>query len=200
MQTDNFDELKNLWQSKNQPSEFEDSEIIKSVKERLKTNQRKLIFGNLFLSVSFAFVFIVFGWIWSTFPDRTPYFYLSLSFMGFLLISLLAVMWAGVNFKNVAPSIGTDRYIQKSIEKIKIRIFALRYALPVFLFLLLITFFFYYADVLAEESALIKIIVYGATIIYFLIVVFLSNKKRKRNLKDNYDLIDYLKRWQNSEN
>lgn len=200
MQTDNFDELKNLWQTKTEVSELGDSEIIKSVKERLKINQRKLVFSNLFVSVSFAFVFIVIGWIWNSFPDRTPYFYLSLGFMGFLLISLLTVMWAGVNFRNINSLIETDEYIVQSIKKIKIRIFALKYALPVFLFLLLITFFFYYADVLAQETLLIKSAAYAATTLYFVIVAILSNKKRKRNLKDNYELIEYLKHWQNSEN
>lgn len=200
MQTDNFDELKNLWQTKTEVSEPGDSEIIKSVKERLKINQRKLIFSNLFVSVSFAFVFIVIGWIWNSFPDRTPYFYISLGFMGFLLISLLAVMWAGVNFRNIDSLIETDEYIVQSIKKIKIRIFALKYALPVFLFLLLITFFFYYADVLAQETLLIKIAAYAATTLYFVIVVILSNKKRKKTLQENYELIEYLKRWQNSEN
>lgn len=200
MQTDNFDELKNLWQTKTDVSEPGDSEIIKSVKERLKINQRKLIFSNLFVSVSFAFVFIVIGWIWNSFPDRTPYFYLSLGFMGFLLISLLTVMGAGVNFRNIDSLIETDEYIVQSIKKIKIRIFALKYALPVFLFLLLITFFFYYADVLAQETLLIKTAAYSATTLYFVIVVVLSNKKRKKTLQENYELIEYLKRWQNSEN
>jgi len=199
MQTDNFDELKNLWQSKKDSYEFKDSEIIESVKERLKINQRKLIFSNLFVSVSFAIVFIVIGWIWNSFPDRTLYFYLSLSFMGFILISLLTVMWAGVTFSNIDPSIETDEFIQKSIKKIKIRIFSLKYALPVFLFFLLITFFFYYADVLAYETILIKVTAYTATTVYSLLVTILSNKKRKRNLKENYELIEYLKWWQNTE-
>ena len=199
MQTDSFDELKNLWQSKKDSYEFKDSEIIESVKERLKINQRKLIFGNLFVSVSFAIVFIVIGWIWNSFPDRTFYFYLSLSFMGFILISMLTLMWAGVNFNNIDPSIETDEFIQKSIRKIKIRIFSLKYALPIFLFFLLITFFFYYADVLAYETILIKVTAYTVTTVYFLLVAILSNKKRNRNLKENYELIEYLKWWQNTE-
>lgn len=199
MQTDNFDELKNLWQSKTQPSGLNDSEIIESVKDRLKVNQRKLIFSNLFVSVSFAIVFIVIGWIWNSFPDRTPYFYISLGFMGFLLISLLTVMWAGVNFRNVDPAIETEAFINGSINKIKIRIFALKYATPAFLFLLLLTFFFYYADVLGDETMLIKVLAYAATMIYFLIIALVSNKKKKKSLQENYELIEYLNRWRNSD-
>lgn len=199
MQTDNFDELKNLWKTKNEPSELNDSEIIESVKERLKTNQRKLVFSNLILSVSFAFVFIVIGWIWNSFPDRTPTFYISLCFMGFLLLSFIAVMWAGVNFGNVEPAIETEKFINASINKIKLRIYAIKYATPAFMFLLLLTFFFYYADVLAEETTLIKFLVYAATTIYFLIIALVSNKKRKKSLQENYELIEYLNRWRNSD-
>lgn len=198
MQTDNFDELKNLWQSKKAPSEIDDSELIKSVKEKLKNNQKKLILSNLSLSVSFVVVFIVIGWIWNSFPDRTPFFYISLSFMISLLIFLLIIMWAGVNFRNIDSSIENEEYIKQSIKKIKIRIFAINYVLPVFLFLLLLTFYFYYADVLADESLLTKAIAYTATLVYFIIVYSISNKKRNKSLQENYELIEYLKRWLNS--
>lgn len=198
MQKDNFDELKILWQSKKAPSETDDSELIKSVKEKLKNNQKKLIISNLSLSVSFVVVFIVIGWIWNSFPDRTPFFYISLLFMISLLISLLIIMWAGVNFRNIDPSIETEEYIKQSIKKIKIRIFAINYALPVFLFLLLVTLYFYYADVLADESPLTKAIAYTATLVYFIIVYTISNKKRNKSLLENYELIEYLKCWLNS--
>ncbi len=192
MQTDNFDDLKKLWKSKNEPSELNDSDIIESVKDKLKTNRRKLILSNFILSISFALVFLVIGWIWNSFPDRTPYFYISLGFMGFLLISFITIMWAGVNLRNIDPAIETEKFINMSIKKIKLRIFAIKYATPVFLLMLLFTFYFYYADVLAGETAQIKFLAYAATTIYFLIIAIVTNKKRKKGLQENYELVDYL--------
>lgn len=195
MKTDNFDLLKSVWQSKTDEAETDLQEIVSKAKTQLDKDQKRLIFTNLFISVSFAGVFIVMALIWSNFPDRSIYFYNSLLFMGILLIGMLVLMWLGVQFKSVDSSANTRRYIKQAMLKVKIRMFALRFATPIFMLLLLAAFFFYYADIFAGEPYTTYFLAYGGTTAYIGLVFFLSNKKRKRKLAENNHLLVLLNTW-----
>jgi len=199
MKTDNFDLLKNIWQSKIDEADTDVQDIIAKAKTQLKKDQKKLVFTNLFISVSFAGVFIVMAWIWTSFPGRSIYFYNSLLFMGLLLISMLIIMWLGVHFKMLDSSLETKRYIRQAMLKVRIRMFALRYATPFFMLLLLATFFFYYAEIFANEAWPTILLAYGGTTAYIGLVFFLSNKKRKRKLSENKHLLELLKSWLENE-
>ncbi len=199
MKTDNFDLLKSLWQSKTDEAETDLQEIVSKAKTQLNKDQKRLIFNNLLISVSFAGVFIVMALIWTNFPDRSIYFYNSLLFMGILLIGMLVIMWLGVQFKSVDSSTNTRRYIKQAMLKVKIRMFALRYATPFFMLLLLAAFFFYYADIFANEPWPTILLAYGGTTAYIGLVFFLSNKKRKRKLSENKHLLELLNSWLENE-
>lgn len=195
MKTDNLDLLKSIWQSKTDEAETDLQDIVSKAKTQLSKDQKRLIFTNLFISVSFAGVFIVMALIWSNFPDRSIYFYNSLLFMGILLIGMLVIMWLGVQFKSVDSSANTKRYIKQAMLKVKIRMFMLRFATPIFMLLLLAAFFFYYADIFAGEPWTTYFLAYSGTTTYIGLVFFLSNKKRKRKLAENNHLLVLLNTW-----
>ncbi len=72
----------------------------------------------------------------------------------------------------------------------KIRLFALRFATPIFMLLLLVAFFFYYADIFAGATWSTYLLAYGGTAAYIGLVFFLSDKRRKRKLAENNHLPD----------
>jgi hypothetical protein len=79
--------------------------------------------------------------------------------------------------------------------KVKIRLFALKFATPIFMLLLLAAFFFYYADIFAGAPWSTYLLAYGGTTAYIGLVFFLSNNKRKRKLAENNHLLGLLNTW-----
>lgn len=192
---DPFERMKEEWKSQQDEPKIDMDTIQRQTKKELFSHHRKLIFTNLAVSVSFAVVFIVLGWIWSAFPDRTPYFYIGLASMGVLLLVTLVGFWAGVHYKKEDSYKVTNKYLKDRIKKLAIRKFMIQKFVPIYLVLLLLCLFTYYADILTNASAGYIFTAYGGTTLYFIIVYMASRKMRIRKLKEIDELIEKLRKW-----
>ena len=192
---DPFERMKKEWKSQQHESAIDLDSIRRQTKKQLFNHQRKLIFTNLAVSVSFAMVFIVLGWIWNSFPNRTPYFYIGLASMGVLLLVTLIGFWAGVHYKKEDSYKGTNTYLKDRIKKLAIRKFMIQKFVPIYLVLLIFCLFMYYADILANTSAGYIFAAYGGTTLYFIIVYMASRKMRLRKMKEIDELIEKLRKW-----
>lgn len=190
-----FEQIKKEWKSQQEEPDIDLESIRSKTKMELFSQQRKLIFTNLFVSISFAAVFIVLGWVWNSFPDRSPYFYVSLVSMGLLLLFTLAGFWAGVQYKNEESYKATGEYLKARIKKLSIRKFMIEKFLPVYLVLLLSFFYMYYADILAGDSLSYTLSVYAGTTLFFIFVYLISRKKQRRKVKEIDELMHKLRKW-----
>jgi cation transport ATPase len=193
---DLFDTLKNKWQSQEAPEKLAVHELQEKAEQESKRQQRKLVFNNLWLSVCFAGVFVVFGWIWQTHPGRSMFFYGGMLAAALLMLSVLAIQWFTIQYKSFHAYKSTQHYLKSSIRKVKVRIFMARYGMLYYAVLLFICIVFYYTDVLQEASFQFQFWAYFILTAYFLLVYFFTRKKRKRKVKDAEDLMEHLKEWQ----
>lgn len=189
-----FDELKKDWKSQQNDAEIDVHQLKEKVMNRLVSDQKKLILSNLFVSVSFAAVFMVMAWIWSSNPDRTVYFYASLISMSALLLGTLAGLWAGVQYKNEHTYKGTLEFLQANIQKLTIRKFMLQKFMPVYMILLLLCFYFYYADIFAGAEPTTKLMAYGLTTLFIGGIFYFSRGKRARQIEHVDKLRNELKK------
>lgn len=190
-----FDQMKKDWRSQQNKSEVDLESIYSKTKQELFSNQRKLIFTNLFISISFAAVFVVLGWVWNSFPDRTLYFYISLASMGVLLFVTMAGIWAGVQFNSETSYKTTIEFLKDYIKKLHIRKFMIEKFVPVYLVLLLFFFYMYYADILAGASLPITISAYGGTTLFIIAVYMISRKKQRYKVNEIDEMIQKLSKW-----
>lgn len=186
---DPFDELRSDWKSEPVP------ELPPKLTQTIVAQQRKLIFTNLAVSVSFAVVFVVLGWVFTTFEGRTPAFYTSIILMVVLLIVYLSALWASVIYRKPDPLGHTSAYVDATLRKLRLRKFLLEKGTPLYGILLTAILFFYYSDVLMEASPVFKATVYGLTAAYILATQWFSRKKRRRMIDDADALIDDLNSW-----
>lgn len=196
-----FEMILDSWKSIKDESQTSEKslELVKQTVDNYKKQQRKLIFTNLFISVSFAFAFTVIALIWQAFPERTMYFYGSLIAMGMIMAVFLVLMWLGVQYRRYDPDSHTSKFVATAIKKIRIQNFILKWATPTFMVLLFMAFAFYYLDVFQAESLQFRIIAYGLTFAWILGLGFFTRKKRKSKIRRNNELVNYLQQWQQSE-
>ncbi|MDZ7757993.1 hypothetical protein [Rhodohalobacter sp.] len=183
-----FDNLKQQWKSQKLDKSIDIDKLKMNVVNSLINDQKKMIFTNLILSVAFAAVFMVLAWIWTSHPDRSIYFYASLTGMGVLLTVTLAGFWTGVQYKNEHTYKSTVEFITANIQKLNIRKFMLQKFVPAYLILLLLCLYFYFADILRGSEPMAKVLAYGLTTIYVAGVFYFSRGKRARQIKHTEDL------------
>jgi len=194
-----FDALKKQWKSQiSEPSRDKEKSVLE-VRKKINKRQKKQILSNMFVSISFAFVFVVMGWVWSSFPDRTPAFYVSLILMAILLVGVLVGMWAGVMYKEPSPMESMQTYIKQYKKKLLIQKFMLERVMPVYMVSLLLCFYLYYYDLFKDASWEWIFGAYGGTTLFFMAMYFLSQKKKVRNLQSITDLISYLDTLENDD-
>ncbi|MDP4528700.1 hypothetical protein Q3O59_06600 [Alkalimonas delamerensis] len=192
---DPFEQFKSDWKNQDEAANVDLEYLKNKAHAEIKRQQRKLIFANLFTSVAFAAVFIVLAWIWTSMPERSTYFYISLIAMSVLLLITLIGIWAGVQFKNENAYQSPKAYVNQHLKKLKIRKFMLEKFMPVYLVLLLGTFYLYYADILSGASPRFILSAYGMTTAYFAIMYAFSRKKLHKKLKEIETLRAKLHRW-----
>ena len=149
------------------------------------------------MSISFAVVFVVFGWLWNENPlkERSDNFYLGLTFMFILLTVTLAMMWYRVLFWRTPNDISENMksFAMKMLNKLKYFKWITNFFMPVYLVLLAIGMTIYFQDVLQEATLKFKFIAYGMTYSWLLIVGFvIVRKKQRKNSKDVDPIIENL--------
>lgn len=191
-----FNDIVNDWKSVSS-GEIKSKDTSDSLFTKLKKLQRKIVFGNLFMSVSFAAVFTVFIWLWNENPlkERSDNFYLGLTFMFILLTVTLAMMWYRVLFWRTPNDISENMkaFATKMLKKLRYFKWITNFFMPIYLILLAIGMSIYYQDVLHGASLKFKLTAYGLTYAWLLIVGFIVvRKKQKKNNKDVDPIIKNL--------
>ncbi|QHI37985.1 hypothetical protein IMCC3317_33680 [Kordia antarctica] len=191
-----FNDLQNDWNSVSS-KEIERKDVSDSLFGKLKKLQRKIVFGNVLMSISFAVIFVVFGWLWKANPlkERSDNFYLALTFMFILLTVTLAMMWYRVLFWRTPNDISENMksFATKMLKKLKYFKWITNFFMPVYLVLLAIGMTIYFQDVLHEATLQFKLIAYGMTYSWLLIVGFIIvRKKQQKNNKDVDPIIENL--------
>lgn len=191
-----FNDIVNDWKSVSS-GEIKSKDVSDSLFTKLKKLQRKIVFGNLLMSISFAAVFAVFIWLWNENPlkERSDNFYLGLTFMFILLTVTLAMMWYRVLFWRTPNDISENMkvFAMKMLKKLRYFKWITNFFMPTYLVLLAIGMSIYYQDVLHEASLKFKLIAYGLTYVWLLIVGFIIvRKKQKKNNKDVDPIIKNL--------
>jgi hypothetical protein len=192
-----FESLKELWQAQKSEETIDLASFRESVNKKMISEQKKLIFSNLFVSVSFAIVFIVMALVWTNNPGRTIYFYASLVSMGILLLTTLAGLWAGVHYKKEDSFTGTREYVVNSIQKLRIRKFMMQKFIPIYMVLLLLCFYFYYADIFRNADWVITLLAYCGTTLFFIAGHYVSRKKKIRQINKIEEIIQDLEQLKN---
>ena len=191
-----FNDMINDWKSVS-AEEIVSKEVGDSLFGKLKKLQRKIVFGNLLMSISFAGVFAVFIWLWNENPlkERADNFYLGLTFMFVLLIITLAMMWYRVLFWRTPNDISENMkaFATKMLKKLRYFKWITNFFMPVYIVLLAIGITIYFQDVLREGSLQFKLIAYGLTYIWLFVVGFIMvRKKQKKNNKEVNPIIKNL--------
>ncbi|WP_046744022.1 hypothetical protein [Kordia zhangzhouensis] len=168
-----------------------------SLFEKLKKLQRKIVFGNLLMSISFATVFAVFIWLWKANPlkERSDNFYLALTFMFILLIVTLIMMWYRVLFWRTPNNISENmkEFAVKMLKKLRYFVWITNFFMPVYLILLAIGITIYFQDTLRNVTLSYKILIHTFTYGWLLFVGFIvTRKKQKKNNKDVVPIIKNL--------
>lgn len=165
-----------------------------SMMEKLKKIQAKIIFSNLLMSLGFAIVFMVLGWVWSTNTDRGLYFYGSIASMFALLIVTMAFSWYQVLFWRT-PNMDQDMltFSTRMARKLKYLIWMTKFYVPIYTILLALTFIFYFLDLLAEASLQFKLIAYTTTFGWIIgMGLFSWKRKMKKNKVAIIPIIEQL--------
>ncbi len=184
---DPFDQLRRDWVAAPVP------EVPAKLVQSIANQQRKVIFTNLGVSISFAAVFIVLGWVFTTFEGRTPAFYTSIMLMYVLLGIYLSALWATVMVNVPDPTEHTRNYAIATVKKLELRKFLLQKGTPLYGILLTAILFLYYSDVLMHASLTFKLVAYGLTLAYMVIMHLVSRKKRHRQIEELDALIAEVK-------
>ncbi|WP_298419354.1 hypothetical protein [uncultured Kordia sp.] len=191
-----FDDIVNDWKSVSS-EEIKMTDVSNSLFEKLRKLQRKIIFGNLLMSVSFTAVFTVFIWLWNAnlFKERSDNFYLGLSFMFALLTVTLVMMWYRVLFWRTPNDISENMkaFAVKMLKKLRYFRWITNVFMPVYLVMLAVGMTIYFQDVLQETSFQTKLIAYSLTYVWILLVGFIMmRKKQKKNNKEVDPIIENL--------
>ena len=191
-----FNDMINDWNSV-VSEKIELTEKPNSLFDKLKKLQRKIVFGNLLMSVSFAAVFAVFIWLWKANPlkERSDNFYLGLTFMFVLLTITLAMMWYRVLFWRTPNHISENMkgFAIKTLKKLRYFVWITNFFMPVYLGLLAVGITIYFQDTLREVSLLYKVLIHTLTYAWLLFIGFMiTRKKQKKNRKDVVPIIKNL--------
>ncbi len=165
-----------------------------SLMAKLKKIQKRIFLSNLFMSVGFAFAFIVLGWVYSSLNDRSIYFYGSILSMFALMILTMGFSWYQMLFWKT-PDMSQDmvHFSERMLKKLKYMVWLTKTYVPVYTVLLAFGFHFYFLDVLAEASLQFKIIAYALTYGWiFGISTFSWKRKIKKNKLEIEPIIEKL--------
>jgi MFS family permease len=178
---DEFEKLKQSWKQQEAPETI-NSMNTKAMDEFTKL-QRKIVFSNLVTSVGFALAFIVLGWVWASFPDRTPFFYIGIALAYLLMIVMLFVLWSSVKYRDINSSLASRDYLQQVRNKLLLRRRILTTYTPVYSVLLFLALGCYYLDFTKGQSFGFIASLYGGTAVYLGFIWLITRKKKRKNLE-----------------
>ncbi len=186
-----FDELQKNWRS--QPvAKQEDMQTDKEqLESHWKKQQRGVLRSNIGVTISFAFVFVVFAWVYTSFHEgRSIFFTGSIVFISVLMLVYLWILWKGIANKRNDPTVSSKDYIDHSIKKLYWRRKTITTYAWIYSILLWLALMFYLLDVTSTGSMQFKVGAIAVTTIYiFGARIIIMKTKEKRQLKTLDELI-----------
>lgn len=200
-----FDQLGERWQQQKLPQQDEKQARESSSRDDLLTSLRKIqtqtIFAGLGVSVSFAVVFIVLGWMYQMTLPAAWYFHLGMFFMAVAMIGVLIFIWSMVfAYSNRSVSLDSQSFLKGVEKKLKRQEVMINRGMLLYLFVLLLGLNCIFLEVLAEVSILFRIIIHVMTtsltvMFYVFSIPYFSRKSETRIEPVLKEVQALLKNW-----
>ena len=177
----NFEDLQKNWQSQPVNIPADTVELKQQLQTKWQKHQRKVLLRNVFVTVSFAMVFVVIGWVYIAFNHQYSWpFAVSIGTIYILLLVFLWVSWRGYAFKKEYLDMASTVYIDYQLQKLKwqrkiITTYTLIYSVLLWLALMMYTI-----EVTKHGSATFRFTALGVTTAYVLGVTLWSRFSRQK--------------------
>lgn len=177
----NFEDIQKNWQSQSVNIPADDADFKKELQTRWQKHQRKVLLRNIFLTVSFAVVFVVIGWVYIAFNKQYGWpFAVSIGTMYILLAVFLWVSWRGYAFKTEYLDIASNDYIGYQLQKLNWQRKIITTYTVVYSVLLWLMLMMYTVEVTKHGSATFRFTALGVTTAYVLGVTLWSRFTRQK--------------------
>lgn len=195
---DEFDALKNSWQEQNlgEVSNKEIELLKEKAFEKVLVWRKKQLWTNIGMTFSFAVVFGVIYWVWTSFPQKSSEFYLGMGIMVLLLLVFLGVVWYSFQPDWQKLNENPKAQIHKRRQKLRTNKWILIKGMPIYLSVLLLAFYIYYYGLFQGASWEYWVLSYGLTTIYFAVMAWFAKSKVKKQVEKIEELEAYLKEWE----
>ncbi|MEO0472884.1 MAG: hypothetical protein AAF206_24925 [Bacteroidota bacterium] len=131
-----FDRYQQQWQQQSAP-EVQLDRNHDSLMARIRKNQRRTVFGNLFMSISFAATFIGLGLMWRNQAGQSVWMDVGMLLIFLDMLGAMIFMWSLViRWTNRNVSLGSLEFVQSTITKLRRQKFITYLILPVYLLIL----------------------------------------------------------------
>ncbi len=150
--------------------------------EKIKKHQRRILLGNMVMSISFAGTFMVFAWIYTHFTEHGAVFYNSILSIAALMVVTLVLAWNRVLFwRRIDFSDNVNTFTQRIIKKLRFTLWMEKVFMPFYLALLALGLTFYLTEALKETRLWIRAGALGLTYVWIFGFGFYSrNRYRKK--------------------
>lgn len=195
---DEFDALKNSWQEQNLVEvSHKNIELLKekAIGKAAKWRKKQL-WTNLGMTLSFAIVFGVIYWVWTSFTGQPTSFYLGMGIMAVLLLVFLGVQWYSIQPDWKSLDENPKIQIQKRKQKLYMNKWVLTKGMPIYLTVLLLAFYIYYYGLFQGASWEYWVLSYGLTTLYFVGMAWFARSKVKEQVQRIEELEAYLHEWE----
>lgn len=195
---DEFDALKNSWHK--QKLAKDSHKEIELLKEKAigqaEAWRKKQLWTNLGMTASFAVVFGVIYWVWTSFPDQPTGFNVGMGIMAILLLVFLGIQW--YSFQPYWQNLDENprALINKRKQKLHLNKWILTKGMSIYLAVLLLAFYIYYYGLFQGASWEYWALSYGLTTLYFSGMAWFAKSKVKKQIQRIEELEAYLHEWE----
>jgi hypothetical protein len=193
-----FEELQKSWQSQPLTSPGEITAVQESVAGKWRKQQRGVLWSNIFTTIGFIAVFVVFGKIHIAFhAGRTILFDGSLVAMSLVMFVYLWVIWKGVALKKADFSAPVNNYLDHYLKTLHWRKKLITTYSWIYGVLLWTALMLYMLDVTHGGSVLFQAAAMGGTTAYIFGVLtitrYTSGRKKLRKIDELMLELEQLK-------
>jgi signal transduction histidine kinase len=195
---DEFDALKNSWHK--QKLAKDSHKEIELLKEKAigqaEAWRKKQLWTNLGMTASFAVVFGVIYWVWTSFIGQPSSFYFGMGIMAVLLLVFLGIQWYSYqpDWGNLDEN--PKMQIKKRKQKLQMNKWILTKGMPIYFTVLLMAFYIYYFGLFQGASWEYWALSYVLTTVYFGVMAWFARLKVKKQVQRLEELEAYLHEWE----
>lgn len=191
----NFEELKREWVSRKAVETAANGQSDASLHERLRKLQAKTVFTNLFISLSFALVFVAVGAVWSRHAGQSLAFDMGTLILFVDMLVALGFFWAMVlQWRGRAFQLSSVVFLARAIKKLEYRKKVAYVFVPVYILTLALGVNLVYLHLIAELATPVRMLIhYGLTAALLLVMVLGVYMQKRKIRKEIEPLLSELK-------